>query len=90
MTCRSALKSNFTSLVDAEGLNVIYSIGLPQTAQTATINFESTLLKCWWKNKDFNCSDVFINHLSDTFASFSFNAGGDLISQLFNNPIPSK
>lgn len=39
------------------------------------VNFEESLLSCLWKEKEFNCSHAFMNHINDVGICFTFNPG---------------
>lgn len=39
----------------------------------AGVDSRSIVKKCWWNNKEVNCSNIFLNHQSDDNVCFTFN-----------------
>lgn len=51
------------------------------------IRFEDSLLKCYWKNKPFDCANAFINRIGDFGPCFTFNPGKSVALEFLNGQI---
>lgn len=87
-SCQSDAETNFSKEFSKNKFGVRYSYGTEELNKIAAYPYEFTVKKCWWKNLEFNCSDAFYNHMSDTMFSFTFNVGNIMSKQQEEHQFP--
>ena len=53
------------------------------------IAYQDILLKCFWDSININCSDAFLNHVTDVAECFTFNPG-DGMAQYIKSTMSGK
>lgn len=57
----------------SEEANVFKSTQYDKYSQSYNQDSFQNVKKCWWQNKELNCSGLFLNHFLDAGTAFTFN-----------------
>lgn len=72
-TCFKANKSEISKQFERENLDLFAHLGIAKVMEMAGMGSDITVEKYWWENKEINCKNLFVNHVTDYGWCYTFN-----------------